>query len=541
MGVSIEVYRCRIGTFQSKSVLVAGKNTCSSISSKTSSSIFIFFTILLSCSVILAHSVHTSRSIQFNIKLEKYPSGSAWNPSSGQTGGLPSPTWCPPAWIPPWPPPTYPNPHLPSQSHDITPSQHWYSALISIQTQDQLANSRSTSPNVYNFVQEGITGSAGSSHLLSTPNTPSSWLTRAERNSIMRSIHGNRGQRGKGIKIVAWNKGSSLLHNKHQEIETIIAGHQPHILGLSEANLRSNADLTLVQHADYQLHTAPTLTNPDLGISRVVVYTHSSLVVKRRPDLEDDTLSAIWLEVGMPRQKKILVANVYREWKFMNQGENNDSGSIPAQLERWCKFLTKWEAALAEGKEVMVLGDVNIDFLKWTRTDLPQTDQAVKLRTLTDQLFSRIFPHGVAQLVQVATRVWPGVQDSGLDHIYSNKPEKCSDIYVEFRGGSDHKLLRVTRFTKSMKNSARYVRKRSFKNFNQTEFCEAVKKISWFDLYTCEDPSQAAALLTSKLTDILDQMAPIKTFQVRTKYAPWMSQNTKELLKERNLAQETAA
>ena len=112
---------------------------------------------------------------------------------------------------------------------------------------------------------------------------------------------------------------------------------------------------------------------------------------------------------------------------------------------------------------------------------------------------------------------------------------------MEFRGGSDHKLLRVTRFTKSMKNSARYVRKRSFKNFNQAQFCEAVKKISWFDLCMCQDPSQAAELLTSKLTVILDQMAPIKTFQIRSKYAPWMSLNTKQLLKERNLAQENAA
>ena len=105
----------------------------------------------------------------------------------------------------------------------------------------------------------------------------------------------------------------------------MIAGHHPHILGLSEANLRSNADLTLVQHDDYQLHTAPTMTNTELGISRVVVYTHSSLIVKRRPDLEENILSTIWLEVGMPRQKKILVANVYREWKYMNQGEHNDT------------------------------------------------------------------------------------------------------------------------------------------------------------------------------------------------------------------------
>ena len=36
-------------------------------------------------------------------------------------------------------------------------------------------------------------------------------------------------------------------------------------------------------------------------------------------------------------------------------------------------------------------------------------------------------------------------------------------------------------------------------------------------------------------------MAPIKTIQVRAKYAPWMSESTKELLKERNEAQKVAS
>ena len=372
------------------------------------------------------------------------------------------------------------------------------------------------------------------------PKVPSSWLTRIQRNGLIKNKNGNR-QRGKGIKLISWNKGNSLLENKHQEIETVIAGHQPHILGITEANLKINSDIAMVQHEDYQLHTAPTLSNPSLGISRVVVYTHSSLVVKRRSDLEEDTLSAIWLEVGLPRKKKILVANIYREWKFMNQGPENDTGSIAAQLERWCMFLTKWEAALSEGKEVLVLGDINLDFLKWTRTNLQPNDQAVRLKPLTDQLFTRIFPHGVSQMVQRATRVWPGVSDSGLDHIYSNKPDKCSEVYMEFRGGSDHKLLKITRYCKSLKRSARYVRKRSFKNFCNEDFCAAVRQISWYTLYMCNDANQAADMLTKSLSDILDQMAPIRTIQVRTRYAAWMSDATKELLKDRDASQETAS
>ena len=361
-----------------------------------------------------------------------------------------------------------------------------------------------------------------------------------ERNSLAKATFGNRSQQGRGIKCVVWNKGSSLLQNKHLEVESIIESNHPHILGLCEANLKNDVDISLVQHQDYQLHVARSISNPELGIARTVVYTHSSLVVKRRADLEDESLSAVWLEVGMPRQRKILVATFYREWQQMNQSDNS-SKSVPAQLERWCNFLTKWEAALSEGREVIVMGDINLDFLKWTRTDLSSTDSSVRLKPLTEALFSRIFPHGVSQLVKEATRVWPGQPDSGLDHIYSNKPDKCSAINLEFSGGSDHKLLKFTRYAKSVTRNIKYVRKRSFKNFKSEEFVKAVRQLSWFDLYMCQDPNQAAELLTKKLADLLDIMAPIRTIQVRSKYAAWLSEQTKAMLKLRDAAQATAA
>ena len=188
-------------------------------------------------------------------------------------------------------------------------------------------------------------------------------LKRKHRNFLAKMINGNRGARGPGIKLIHWNKGSSFLHNKKNEIETIIAGHHPHVLGLSEANLKNDHDLALVQLTDYDLHLSPTSTNPELNISRVVVYTHKSLVVRRRNDLEDNRISAIWLEVGLPNKKKILVCQGYREWKYLGQPDSS-SGALSAQLERWSRFLTLWEQALVEGKEVIVMMDANLDFLK---------------------------------------------------------------------------------------------------------------------------------------------------------------------------------
>ena len=324
-----------------------------------------------------------------------------------------------------------------------------------------------------------------------------------------------------------WNKGSSLLQNKHLEIEALIEEYTPHILGLCEANLKHDVDIDQVQHQDYQLHVPKSIDNLAIGTARVVVYTHSSFIAKRRHDLENDTIPAVWLEVGLPRQKKILIGTMYREWQLLQQGDRT-SRSIPAQLERWSSFLNMWETALMEGREVLVMGDMNLDFMKWCNPNLDDNDSAVRLKPLIDELFTRIFPHGVSQLVKQGTRVWPGQSDSGLNHVYSNKPEKLSDISLEISGGSDHKILRFTRFTRSMSRSVKYVRKRSFKNFKPEDFLAAVKNISWLDLYMSEDPSEAVRLLTTKLGRILDTMAPIKTIQVRTKYAAWLTDQTKK-------------
>ena len=48
-------------------------------------------------------------------------------------------------------------------------------------------------------------------------------------------------------------------------------------------------------------------------------------------------------------------------------------------------------------------------------------------------------------------------------------------------------------------------------------------------------------IFTKKLTDILDKMAPVKKFQMKTNYATWVTDATKDRMKTRNLAQQTAS
>ena len=92
------------------------------------------------------------------------------------------------------------------------------------------------------------------------------------------------------------------------------------------------------------------------------MYVHQDVLVKVRHDLMNDCFSSIWLELGLPRQKKILVCNVYREWQYLGQ-EGNNSGTVDAQLQRWISFIDQWEKAISEEKEIHCLGDFNLNWL----------------------------------------------------------------------------------------------------------------------------------------------------------------------------------
>ena len=153
-------------------------------------------------------------------------------------------------------------------------------------------------------------------------------------NKEIHTLNGNHSKRGKPIKICYWNKGSSFLINKTEDVKEIINTHKPLVLGLGEAQFKSNHELADVQQPGYTLHLDSCQAS--LGISRCAVYTHDSLVVKRRHDLETEGIATVWLQLGLPNQKGILVMCGYRQWRLPHQPDGGTASStVPAQRQRW--------------------------------------------------------------------------------------------------------------------------------------------------------------------------------------------------------------
>ena len=93
--------------------------------------------------------------------------------------------------------------------------------------------------------------------------------------------------------------------NKIENIESVINGYKPSILGISESNFLKRHDLNDVQIENYNLFLSNTIDNDNINASRVVVYVHKDIACKLRQDLMSDKFSSIWLEITLPRQKEV--------------------------------------------------------------------------------------------------------------------------------------------------------------------------------------------------------------------------------------------
>ena len=127
-------------------------------------------------------------------------------------------------------------------------------------------------------------------------------------NFLSRYINGNIGQ--KGIRNLHLNIRS--LKFKVAEVRNLIKEHAPHILGLSECELKretiSEAELkvpgyTILFPKSWQVY----------GYARVVIYVKKSFKYEQVSELEDDQVQSVWIRGSFMNSKKIYFCHGYRE------------------------------------------------------------------------------------------------------------------------------------------------------------------------------------------------------------------------------------
>ena len=134
-----------------------------------------------------------------------------------------------------------------------------------------------------------------------------------------------------------------------------------------------------------------------------------------------------------------------------------------------------------------------------------------------------LLEESIVQLVEEFTRTelkGGNIEKGCIDHIYSNCPNKCSEISVLAAGNSDHLATILTKLSKEIRVKPRATKKRSYKNFVEEEFMREVKYTSFKKVLDSKTPEEATESFRRIFCSIIDNHAPIKVFQTKSNYAP---------------------
>ena len=227
----------------------------------------------------------------------------------------------------------------------------------------------------------------------------SHFLSRKDRNKLIKSQNGN-GTSRKSLTVIHWNMGSKYWQRKQVEAEAVTQQYNPDLLIISEANMLNELSDLEKNLPGYSLLLP--LTVETQKVARLVMFVKEGVNVTLVKEYMDTEVTAIWVKCSGRGRKPVLVAGVYREHKFLFHGP--ETGSDRAQNSRWYKFVDSWKAA-STNKDVLVIGDFNLDYERWAIPDNCH-------KKMVDKVKHDIETSGFQQLVHEITRTWPGQPDS---------------------------------------------------------------------------------------------------------------------------------
>ena len=308
----------------------------------------------------------------------------------------------------------------------------------------------------------------------------------------------------KGLKLGFLN-----IHHvvpKMDQVRELIQTQNPCILGLSETFLNDNIDDNLLHVANYSLERRDRRGQEGGG---VLCFIKNSISYVRRTDLEPDDMEIIWIEIIHEYSKNILVSFIYR---------------TPSTTVDWFpKFSTVLDNIFTENKEVIILGDMNIDLLhhmthKTNRGQPPHNHKVKKLLQI-------LRDNNLSQIIDKPTRV---TQDSKtlIDHIYVSHSSNIIHKSVPTFSVSDHYPVCVTRKISKLKSDSSHtvISYRSTKHFHLDTFMGDLFNAPWNDINKFTSPDDALALWNNIFNTILNKHMPIKQKRVKHQISPpWMN------------------
>ena len=222
---------------------------------------------------------------------------------------------------------------------------------------------------------------------------------------------------------------------------------QTDIMALTETHIdKETSNVSLYEIEGYEFISKHRDRGSGGGVG---IYVRKGINWKRRSEFENKNTECIWLEISIKHTQSFLVACYYRppnSSKYLSKDFNT-------------QFNESLIAAQKEKKEVILLGDLNANYLK--------RDDCKELKTILET-------NGFDQLVNKPTRITQ-TTETLIDIIASNNPSKISKVIVEPLSLGDHELIGCVRKSNHIKYEVRRTRVRDYKNYDQEKLIEDEK------------------------------------------------------------------
>ena len=175
-------------------------------------------------------------------------------------------------------------------------------------------------------------------------------------------------------------------------------------------------------------------------------------------------------------------------------------------------------------EHVIIMGDMNIDLLKPT---LPGP------KFFTSYVTE---PFALTQVIDEPTRI-TSHSNTLIDLMLTSTPENVkAHGVVDTPGISDHCLTFMAYSIKKPKFKPKMLTRRDFRNFDSEKYKDDMSNAPWGNINAVDedDVDNKVTILENIHKDIIDRHAPLRTFRVTRPATPWLTDEIRKLMDERD-------
>ena len=344
-------------------------------------------------------------------------------------------------------------------------------------------------------------------------------------NEYMHMINGNQD----ALNVCHWNCARGFVScGKKDEIEHFMNEKNVHIMAICEIELVNRDLFTLNEYTMKGYNILLPRSWSSHGKARIMVYiksdiasqvtTNSTLMTTTQPDLH--------LHVKTKKGDYINIVFYYREFHGLVEGDE-----MTHQLNRLQEHIELVSEA-ASNEEIWWMGDINIDYRQFIKHE--------NWSKLSELLETIILEQGLFQMVGENTRgriTSTGVEESLLDHIYTNNPEMTKKIWNIQITSSDHNIIG---FTRDGAQLTQRIKGRNLKNLCKEKLKKELSSHNWKKIANKQDLEVATMSFTTTLLTTFNKLAPLREIRHNNKNKLMLSSEVREIIKNRDKAYKEA-